>query len=107
LGVGSVGWADAFWDEGRSWKLFEVAGTTSNFGNFTLTTSPASWLDSSGLAFSASSRSEGSFSVALDNNGKDVFIHYTVVIPEPSSLALAALGLAAAAYAVRCRQNAS
>ena len=102
-GVGSVDWNAAFWGTDQTWTLFDVAGTTSNFGNFTLTNDPSSWFDSIGLAFSASSRAENTFTVS--QQGNDVLIHYTVVIPEPGSLALAGIGIVAAAYAYRRRRT--
>ncbi len=95
----SVDWTDSFWGSDQTWTLFDVAGTTSNFGNFSLTNSPASWLDANGLAFASSTRKDNSFSVT--QQGSDVLLRYTVVIPEPSSLALAGLGIAAAAWAAR------
>jgi autotransporter-associated beta strand protein len=101
-GVGAVDWDDAFWDTPQTWTLFDVAGTTTGFGNLSLTQSPGAWFDASGQAFSASSRSANSFSVA--QQGSDVVVQY-VVVPEPGALALAGLGLAAAAVAVRRRRS--
>jgi hypothetical protein len=97
----SVDWTDPFWGSDRTWTLFDVAGTTSNFGNFALTQSPNNWFDASGQAFASSSRAENTFTVV--KNGNDVLIQYTVVIPEPGALALAGIGIAAAAWALRSR----
>jgi autotransporter-associated beta strand protein len=100
-GVGAVNWNDTFWDTTQNWTLFSVAGTTTNFGNFSLVNSPASWLDRNGLAFSSSSRSENTFSVS--QSGNNVVVTYTVIVPEPGSIALAGIGIAAAAWALRSR----
>ena len=101
-GFGAVDWDDAFWDAPQTWTLFDVAGSTTGFGNLSLTQNPSNWLDSSGQAFSASSRSANSFSVA--QQGSDVVVSYTVIVPEPAGLALAGLGLAAVACALRRRK---
>ena len=102
-GVGSVDWDDAFWGTNQTWTLFDVTGTTSNFGNFALVNSPNAWFDASGQAFSASSRSGNTFSVA--QQGNDVLISYAIIVPEPGTIALAGIGIAAMAYRLRRRRK--
>ena len=102
-GVGSVDWDDAFWGTNQTWTLFDVTGTTSNFGNFALVSSPNAWFDASGQAFSASSRSGNTFSVA--QQGNDVLISYAIIVPEPGTIALAGIGIAAVAYRLRRRRR--
>lgn len=101
-GFGAVDWDDAFWDSDQSWTLFDVAGTTTNFSNLVLTNDPSAWLDFSGQAFANSSRASNTFTLA--QQGSDVLIQYTVVVPEPAGMALAGIGIAAAAYRLRRRK---
>jgi fibronectin-binding autotransporter adhesin len=97
----SVDWSNAFWDTGRTWTLYSVTGTTTNFSNLTLTGSPGSWLDTQSTPQSlAAARPDASFSIVQDGN--NVNIVYAIV-PEPGSLALAGIGIAAAAYYLRFR----
>jgi len=70
-----------------------VAGTTTGFGSLTLT--PANWQDSTGASFNTA-RSLASF--RLEQRTNDVYLVYSAV-PEPGSIALAGIGLAAAAWA--------
>jgi autotransporter-associated beta strand protein len=102
-GVGAVNWNDTFWDNTQTWTLFNVTGTTTNFGNFGLVNSPSNWFDANGLAFSSSSRSENTFSVS--QSGNNVVVTYTVIVPEPGAIALAGIGIAAAAWAYRRRRS--
>jgi autotransporter-associated beta strand protein len=76
----NVLWSDTFWDASQSWTLYDVAGTTSNFGNLSLNT--VNWLDSGSNLFSTTG---GSFS--LGQSGQDVILNYTF-IPEPNVAAL-------------------
>ena len=91
-----VAWSDAFWDSYQEWLVYDVAGTTTGFGNLSLATT--NWQDG-GTGFFTTARPGSSFQ--LEQRGNDVYLVYTVV-PEPGSLALAAIGLAAA-WAVRRR----
>ncbi len=83
----NVLWADTFLDACQSWTLYDVAGTTSNFGNLSLNT--VNWLDSGSNLFSTTG---GSFS--LTQSGQDVILNFTIV-PEPSVALLGGLGLLA------------
>jgi fibronectin-binding autotransporter adhesin len=95
----TVDWSNEFWGSDRSWTLYDVAGTTSNLGNFTIQTS--SWLDSTNAAL-ATARPNASFS--LTSSGEDVLLSY-VAVPEPESMAAVAAGLAAIAAAFRRRRQ--
>jgi hypothetical protein len=93
-----VAWANSFWDTDREWLVYDVAGTTTGFGNLSL--APANWLDSTGAGFNTA-RSLASFRLEK-RPSNDVYLVYSS-IPEPGSLALAGIGLAAATWAARRR----
>ena len=92
-----IDWEDPFWDTNQSWTIWDVAGTTTSFGSLSLTA--ADWLDGVGLTLSAV-RPHATFSLA--QQGSDVVLTYAAV-PEPSTLVLAGLGIAAA-IAIRRRR---
>jgi autotransporter-associated beta strand protein len=82
-GVGStVSWANAFWSSNQSWTLYDVTGSTTNFGNLSL--AAGSYLDSASNTL-ASARPGASFS--LVQSGQDVLINY-VAVPEPTTIAI-------------------
>jgi autotransporter-associated beta strand protein len=95
-----VEWANAFWDEDREWLVYDVAGTTTGFGNLSLV--QTNWQDSTGMLFN-NIRSMASFRLEK-RVSNDVYLVYSS-IPEPSSLALAGIGLAAAAWTARRRRR--
>ena len=82
----TVDWTDTFWDTSRTgtsgWLVYDVAGTTTNFQNLSVTA--ANWLDGSGGLFNTSN-SGNTFS--LYQNGNDIYLNYNV-IPEPNAAAL-------------------
>ena len=87
--ISSVDWNDDFWSASRLWRIFDVAGTTTGaLTNLFLRTE--SWLDSRGIGLAAARPNHG-FSLALSDN--DVMLVY--VVPEPTTLALAAAGTVA------------
>ncbi len=101
LGTGSVSWEDSFWDSTQTWLLYSVSGTTTGSSNFQLASNPGSWVDSTGQAFSASTRSTNTFSVV--QSGNNIILQY---VPEPAAVTLALIGIAASAYAaVRRRRS--
>lgn len=97
-GGSTVAWNDAFWSVGHSWLIFDVAGTTSNVGNFSVQT--ADWLDGSGGRFN-SIRPGSVFTVR--QTGQDVELVYAVPEPVPSRLLVAAAVILARGRAGRRR----
>jgi hypothetical protein len=80
-----VDWNDPFWATSHSWTVIDVTGAASSSGIFTLGTVGT---DSLGQSLSVV-RPEASFS--LTRSGNDIVL---VVVPEPSTLTTAVLGLA-------------
>lgn len=82
----TVDWTDTFWDTSRTgtsgWLIYDVAGSTANFANLSVTA--ANWLDGSGGLFNTSN-SGNTFSLFQDGN--DIYLNYNVV-PEPNVAAL-------------------
>jgi autotransporter-associated beta strand protein len=99
-GVGSVAWSNSFWNDPKQWTLFTVTGTTTNFSNFQLANNPASWVDSTGQAFSASSRNTNTFNVV--QSGNNIVLQY---VPEPTAVTLALIGIAASVYVASRRRS--
>lgn len=88
----SVDWTNSFWLSSYlgtgGWLLYDVDGTTTGFGNLSLNVE--NWQDSLGQNFN-SVLALSSFS--LHQDGDDVYLNYTYVIPEPASLMLLAAGV--------------
>jgi autotransporter-associated beta strand protein len=96
----TVDWSDSFWSTSRAWTLWQVSGTTTGFANLALQSE--SWLDSNGASF-GTALPDAEFSLAL--SGNDVQLIYAV--PEPTSLALAAVGAAVSCLVLRRRSRLS
>jgi autotransporter-associated beta strand protein len=96
-----VDWSNSFWDEDREWLVYDVAGTTTGFGNLALV--QTNWQDSTGMLFN-NVRSTATFRLEKRVNN-DVYLVYST-IPEPGSLALAGIGIVSAAWAARRRRAA-
>ena len=97
---GTVDWTDIFWTTDHSWKVFDVTGATSGFGNLSL--DPLSWLDTRGQAFGTNL--EGA-SFALTQVGSDIYLNYSAAIPEPSTYGIVIGGLALAGAAIARRRR--
>lgn len=97
-----VNWNDSFWGSDREWLLYDVAGATTNFASFSVTT--ASWVDGFGNVF-ATARPDASFSLRQAAGTGDVLITY-VAVPEPGFLALAGCGLGLLAWRLTRRRDA-
>ncbi len=74
----------------QEWLVYDVGGTTSNFGNLSLVID--NWADSNGALFD--NLFSGS-SFGFRQAGSDVYLDYTFgsIIPEPSRVVLLALGV--------------
>ncbi len=87
-----VAWSNSFWNSDQEWLVYNVTGTTTGAQNLTLV--QTNWQDSNGFTFN-SVRSMSSFRLEKRANN-NVYLVYSA-IPEPGSLCLAGIGLAAAA----------
>lgn len=100
----TVNWNDSFWGTTATgtngWLLYDVAGSTTDFSNFSI--SGTNWLDSLGNSL-ADVRPDTTF--ALSQIGSDVYVTL-VAVPEPSSVVLLGVGAAIVA-AVRQRRRSS
>ena len=90
----TVDWSDPFWATSHSWTVIDVTGAASSSGIFTLGTVGT---DSLGQSLSVV-RPGTSFS--LNRSGNDIVL---VVVPEPSAVALAVMGLACGGFSLRRR----
>jgi len=94
----SVLWSDPFWGVSHTgtggWLLYDVTGAITGFpANLTINT--INWLDSGANAFNAV-RLGSSFSLYYDVTENDIYLNYNAAVsavPEPSTYALALLGL--------------
>ena len=88
-GPGStVSWSNSFWSHWQQWTFYNVSGTTSGLSNLLL--SANDWRDSNNVLLS-SVRSGYTFEIL--QIGEDVVIEF---VPEPSTYALAVIGLGVA-----------
>jgi autotransporter-associated beta strand protein len=81
----AVDWNNGFWDSNQSWVVYDVTGSTTNFGNLSL--NQQNWLDSNSIALN-SARSNAFFTLTL--SGNDILLNYTAV-PETSVTLLGGL----------------
>lgn len=98
-GGSTVNWNNSFWGSDQSWTIVDVQSPATWDGSLfgVLSVGP----DASGQSF-ASLRPNASFSMASVNG--DLTLQY-IAVPEPSTLALAAGGLATAACSLHRRRG--
>ncbi|HUU30792.1 MAG TPA: dockerin type I repeat-containing protein [Phycisphaerae bacterium] len=70
----AVDWTNAFWDDSRNWLVYDVAGTTSDFSNLSLTV--ADWADSTTALFDTIH--PGKYFFLSSPSGEDVMLNYLV-----------------------------
>ena len=104
LAGSGVSWSDSFWDsnhtETNGWLVYQGAASLANFENLAI--NGTDWADGTGAMFQTA-RPGAAFGLYQD--GSDVYLTYAVAVPEPSTLILAGLGLAAAAIIRRRRRS--
>ena len=92
LAFGSAGsavdWSNPFWSHWQQWTVYTVSGTTTGVSNLLLEGSP--WADSTGAWLSAV---RPGYTFYIAQVGQNVVIEF---VPEPSTYALAVVGLAVA-----------
>jgi autotransporter-associated beta strand protein len=100
LAGSTVDWSNSFWDISKigksGWKLFDVTGTISGFGNLQI--AAGSYTDGNSQSL-ASARSDASFYLYQGDDG--IYLNY-IPVPEPSAAILAALGMMGLLRRKRC-----
>lgn len=93
---GMVDWGDTLWQGSlvgtNGWLLYDVSGTTTNFGNLGL--SYAGLTDADGTAFATALPGAG---FSLFQSGNDIYLNYSA-IPEPGTYAMLLGGLGLLIY---------
>ena len=103
LAGSGVDWNDAFWASSytgtNGWLVYDGAASLSGFGNLAIEGSD--WADGNAQMLQTV-RAGASFGLYQDGN--DVYLTYVAAVPEPSTLALAGLGIIAVSM-VRLRRR--
>jgi hypothetical protein len=99
-GSSTVDWDDTFWASSQSWKVIDVQSGLWSPGVFTL---GSIGVDASGQSLASSIRSGATFSV-VQRDGGDIYVEY-VIVPEPTTLVVAGIGIALAGWSLRRRRR--